>query len=102
FQAEDGIRYFHVTGVQTCAFRSNSSDLEVNIKIALAPLVASGQLDEAARLTLLAGMTDELAELCLRNNYLQSLALSLAQHGGVEIGRASCRERVWISRGGGS
>src|SRR5690606_40304251 len=22
FQAEDGIRYFHVTGVQTCAFRS--------------------------------------------------------------------------------
>ncbi|MCW5722113.1 MAG: NAD-glutamate dehydrogenase [Devosia sp.] len=61
----------------------NSSDLEVNIKIALAPVVAAGQLDGEARKAFLASMTDEVAALCLRNNYLQTLALSLAQQAGV-------------------
>jgi glutamate dehydrogenase len=61
----------------------NSSDLEVNIKIALAPVVASGQLDMAARNAFLASMTDEVADLCLRNNYLQSLAISLAERAGL-------------------
>jgi glutamate dehydrogenase len=62
----------------------NSSDLEVNIKIALAPLVATGELDGKARKAFLASMTDELAALCLRNNYLQSLALSLAERAGAD------------------
>ena len=62
----------------------NSSDVEVNIKIALAPPVADGRLTLAARNTLLAAMTDEVAGLVLRNNYLQSLALSLAERGAVE------------------
>ena len=57
----------------------NTSDVEVNIKIALAVPVAAGTLDEAARNTLLAAMTDEVGPLVLRNNYLQSLALSLAE-----------------------
>src|SRR5690606_19226376 len=61
----------------------NSSDLEVNIKIALSDLVRSGELDLDARNALLAEMTDEVAELCLRNNYLQTLALSLAQRRGM-------------------
>ncbi|MBJ3785244.1 NAD-glutamate dehydrogenase [Devosia sediminis] len=61
----------------------NSSDLEVNIKIALAPLVASGQLDMERRNAFLASMTEEVAALCLRNNYLQTLALSLAERSGV-------------------
>ncbi len=61
----------------------NSSDLEVNIKIALAPVVASGELDMAARNGFLASMTDEVAALCLRNNYLQTLALSLAERAGL-------------------
>jgi len=61
----------------------NSSDLEVNIKIALAPVVAAGTLDAEARRKFLASMTDEVAALCLRNNYLQTLALSLAQQAGV-------------------
>src|SRR5690606_28532300 len=38
----------------------NSSDLEVNIKIALQPLVASGILDPDGRNDLLARMTDEV------------------------------------------
>jgi glutamate dehydrogenase len=37
-----------------------------------------------ARNLLLAGMTDEVAALVLRNNYLQPLALSLAQRHGLE------------------
>ncbi|UYN99771.1 MAG: NAD-glutamate dehydrogenase [Devosia sp.] len=61
----------------------NSSDLEVNIKIALAPLLANGQLPLEQRNTFLAGMTEEVAALCLRNNYLQSLAISLAERAGL-------------------
>ena len=61
----------------------NSSDVEVNIKIALAPVTASGALAYEARNALLAEMTDEVAALCIRNNYLQGLALSLAQRAGV-------------------
>ncbi|MBN9260370.1 MAG: NAD-glutamate dehydrogenase [Hyphomicrobium sp.] len=57
----------------------NSSDQEVNIKIAVVPVVKSGRLDIQARNTLLASMTDEVAEAVLRNNYQQSLALSLAE-----------------------
>ena len=61
----------------------NSSDLEVNIKIAVAPLVAAGTLDMEARNSFLASMTDEVAALCLRNNYLQTLAISLAERAGL-------------------
>jgi glutamate dehydrogenase len=57
----------------------NTSDVEVNIKIALTLPEADGRLDFAARNALLAGMTDEVAPLVLRNNYLQTLALSLAE-----------------------
>jgi len=61
----------------------NSSDLEVNIKIAVAPLVADGTLTTEARNSFLAGMTDEVAALCLENNYLQTLALSMAERAGL-------------------
>ncbi len=61
----------------------NSSDLEVNIKIALGSAVRDGRFTTPARNKLLAAMTDEVADLVLRNNYLQTLALSLAQRRGV-------------------
>ncbi len=61
----------------------NSSDLEVNIKIALQPLVASGEMDLEARNRLLVRMTEEVAALCLGNNYLQTMALSLAERAGT-------------------
>jgi glutamate dehydrogenase len=54
----------------------NTSDVEVNIKILLNPQVAEGRLTRGARNTLLARMTRAVAELVLRNNYLQSQALS--------------------------
>lgn len=61
----------------------NSSDLEVNIKIALTPAMQDGRLPRDKRNILLAEMTDQVAELVLRNNYLQSLAISLTQAKGA-------------------
>ena len=57
---------------------------EVNIKIALSIPLRDGRLTMAARNAFLADMTDEVAHLVLRNNYLQTLALSLAQRRGME------------------
>ena len=62
----------------------NTSDVEVNIKIALSPLLQSGALTIEARNALLIEMTGEVARLVLRNNYQQTLALSLAQRRGLE------------------
>ena len=62
----------------------NTSDIEVNIKIALAPPVRSGRLKLLDRDHLLAKLTDEVAALVLRNNYQQPLAISLAERRGLE------------------
>jgi glutamate dehydrogenase len=62
----------------------NTSDMEVNIKIALSIPVRDGRLTMSARNGFLAEMTDEVAVLVLRNNYLQPLALSLSQRRGME------------------
>jgi len=62
----------------------NTSDMEVNIKIALSIPVRDGRLSMQGRNTLLAQMTEEVASLVLRNNYLQTLALSLAERRGME------------------
>ena len=57
----------------------NTSDVEVNLKILLNGAVHAGEITRAARDRLLAKMTDEVAALVLRNNYLQSLAISVTQ-----------------------
>jgi len=62
----------------------NTSDVEVNLKIALSLPVRDGRLTIKTRNTLLGEMTDEVAGLVLRNNYLQTLALSLAARRGLE------------------
>src|SRR5437016_6358302 len=62
----------------------NTSDLEVNIKIALARPMRDGRLSRPARNALLADMTEDVAALVLRNNYLQTLAISLAERRGLE------------------
>jgi glutamate dehydrogenase len=61
----------------------NSSDLEVNIKIALGTLVRAGTMTLEERNAFLPTLTDEVAKLCLQNNYLQTLALSLTQKRGM-------------------
>ncbi len=62
----------------------NCSDVEVNLKILFAPMMQSGKLTRPARNRLLARMTDEVGQLVLRNNYLQSLAISGLQARAVE------------------
>jgi glutamate dehydrogenase len=62
----------------------NTSDMEVNIKIALSIPLHDGRLAMPERNALLAGMTGDVADLVLRNNYLQPLALSLAMRRGME------------------
>jgi glutamate dehydrogenase len=57
----------------------NTSDQEVNIKIALQRAARAGALGSEARRKLLADMTEDVAAASLRNNYQQSLALSLAE-----------------------
>jgi glutamate dehydrogenase len=59
------------------------SDNEVNIKIALNREMAEGRLSFDDRNTLLGAMTDDVAHLVLEDNRLQTLALSIAERGGV-------------------
>ncbi len=62
----------------------NTSDIEVNIKIALGLAVRAGKLDVKRRNRLLRTMTEDVAALVLRNNYLQTLAISLSEERGFE------------------
>ncbi len=57
----------------------DTSDHEVNIKILLAQAIRSGKLKEKDRPALLASMTDEVAQLVLRSNYLQTQAISMME-----------------------
>jgi len=59
------------------------SDNEVNIKIPLNREMREGRLTEARRNSLLQKMTDEVAAIVLEDNRLQTLALSIAESGGV-------------------
>jgi glutamate dehydrogenase len=61
----------------------NTSDIEVNIKIALTPAMRDGRLSRDARNALLTEMTEDVAALVLRNNYLQTLSLSLSERRGL-------------------
>ena len=54
------------------------SDHEVNIKVLLNEVVSGGDMTGKQRNRLLEEMTGEVAELVLRNNYLQTQALSVA------------------------
>jgi len=62
----------------------NTSDVEVNVKIAFGTAMRAGRLERQERNRQLAAMTDEVAALVLSNNYLQTLAISLAVARGVE------------------
>ncbi|KTC97144.1 NAD-glutamate dehydrogenase [Legionella geestiana] len=70
------------------------SDKEVNIKILLNAMVAAGDLTLKQRNELLSAMTDEVAALVLRDNYLQPRAISLVDSQGV---RALDLQRRYIN-----
>ena len=60
------------------------SDKEVNIKIPLNREMREGKLTLAKRNNLLAKMTDDVAQMVLEDNRLQTLALSIAESGGAQ------------------
>ena len=60
------------------------SDHEVNIKILLNSAVADGDMTTKQRDALLVKMTDEVGDLVLRDNYLQSQAITMVEAEGVE------------------
>ena len=57
----------------------NTSDVEVNLKILLNGAMSAGEITRAGRDRLLVQMTDEVASLVLRNNYLQGQAISTGE-----------------------
>ncbi len=61
------------------------SDHEVNIKILLDQVVRDGDITLKQRNGLLAEMTDSVAQLVLRHNYLQSQALSISAAARAEL-----------------
>src|SRR5207253_4503429 len=95
FQAEDGIRDGHVTGVQTCALPISSAAPP------LGPVVpGGGAADGPARgAGALLPDRDRLAsgrEGGARGGAAPGVGADPAvARGGEQIGRASCRERVW-------
>jgi glutamate dehydrogenase len=58
------------------------SDHEVNIKIAFSAAMQSGKLTREARDVILAEMTENVAQLVLRDNRLQTQAVTITQHQG--------------------
>ena len=61
----------------------DTSDHEVNLKILLSSPLRRGDLTGEARDALLNEMVDDVAALVLRDNYEQTLALSVARNRGV-------------------
>src|SRR5690606_40783062 len=82
FQAEDGIRDFHVTGVQTCAL----------------PISASRR--RAASSRQFSNAVPHAGPAPFPRRFRARVPRPLARHGRcgeAQIGRASCRERVEVS-----
>ena len=63
----------------------DTSDHEVNIKILLDAKVAAGDMTAKQRNRTLIAMTDEVAQLVLRDNYLQTQAISLIEQQAPEL-----------------
>ncbi len=74
------------------------SDHEVNIKILLSGAIAAGALGQEEREPLLAQMTDDVASLVLRDNYLQGEALSVTEARGAAEFPAALDRQVRLIR----
>jgi glutamate dehydrogenase len=63
----------------------DTSDHEVNIKILLDSIVRKGNMTPDERVRILGEMTDDVAQLVLRDNYQQTEAISIAETQGVAL-----------------
>src|SRR5690606_41074430 len=93
FQAEDGIRDFHVTGVQTCALPISTSMIGM---IALAGIIVRNSilLVDFINHLIAHGDTLEQAVVDACAVRAQPIALTALAAMAGEIGRASCRGGV--------
>src|SRR5690606_39291700 len=92
FQAEDGIRDFHVTGVQTCALPISEGPNRTGYWIMPAVFSAAGACPRPRRQPALSSIPYGWV---LRVG-LQHFPCARANGpAGLQIGRASCRERGW-------
>src|SRR5690606_40841739 len=91
FHAEDGIRDFHVTGVQTCALPIYGAAGRVLVGVANAAHEPAHGLED--------GVVTGPRRVGARLPETRERAIHQARVLGRqrEIGRASCRERVWLS-----
>src|SRR5690606_40706475 len=88
FQAEDGIRAFHVTGVQTCA-------LPISLEVADGAAEADHAV-ERLQAALDRGLGAPLhAHVEGGVDAQAAVEHAAAAQPRLQIGRASCRERVW-------
>ncbi len=76
------------------------SDHEVNIKILIDAIVADGEMTGKQRNRLLAEMTDEVGDLVLRDNYLQTQALSMLESQGPALLEPHARFMRELERAG--
>ncbi|UNX54163.1 NAD-glutamate dehydrogenase [Georgenia sp. TF02-10] len=74
----------------------DSSDYEVNIKIALGAALRSGRITRAERDELLAAMTPDVARKVLRQNYEQNVLLGNARAQGDQMVPAHRRLMTWL------
>src|SRR5690606_39942124 len=96
FQAEDGIRDFHVTGVQTCALPDlirTASALYSSVNFRLLVDISCPPISALSTSCKVSAKSGEAQSVCLMLTAHSPLPL--------EIGRASCRERVQTPRCGG-
>src|SRR5690606_39794982 len=103
FQAEDGIRDFHVTGVQTCALpilkgtkREITTDITLGIASPEEMALKAKRLQDEGAVMLKVKLGKEPKTDIARIREIRKAV-------GFEIGRASCRERgyEWVVGGGG-
>jgi glutamate dehydrogenase len=78
----------------------NCSDNEVNIKILLNQIVATGEINEKQRNKLLLSMTDEVSEIVLRENFLQAQSISVSEERSVKMVKELMRFIHWLEKEG--
>src|SRR5690606_40053544 len=94
FQAEDGIRDFHVTGVQTCALPILAA---VRMYLDGIPNVQTGLVEGSTTLRDGSAQVNAGAALLHRKLVTGGADVDGPPLVDKQIGRASCRERVEIS-----
>ena len=97
FTQKGRIEYANAGGLINTDFIDNSagvdcSDHEVNIKIAFSAMIQAGLLNKDERNKLLVKMTDEIADLVLRDNAVQTQLISLE----FSKGAKRLADHIWL------